>query len=91
MDPNWKAAVEEEFISLEENDVWLWIKPQPGQGIISKKWHFGHKPDDGAKNVVIYKARIVALGLLRIRALIFTTPTPLQRNCLYSELSGHVG
>ena len=60
-DPNWKAAMDREFKSLEDNDVWELVKPPPGQGIISGKWHFAHKLDEKG-NVVKYKARFVARG-----------------------------
>ena len=89
-DPNWKAAMDREFKSLEENGVWELVKPPSGQGIISGKWHFAHKLDDEG-NVVKYKARFVARGSLRRQALIFTTPTHQRRSCLHSELSWHVG
>ena len=54
-DPNWKAAMDREFKSLEENGVWELVKPPSGHGIISGKWHFDHKLDDEG-NVVKYKA-----------------------------------
>ena len=60
-DPNWKAGMDREFKSLEENGVWELVRPPSGQGIISGKWHFAHKLDD-EKNVVKYKARFVARG-----------------------------
>ena len=62
-DPNWKAAMDREIKSLEENGVWELIKPPSGQGqgIISGKWHFAHKLDDEG-NVVKYKARFVVRG-----------------------------
>ena len=60
-DPNWKAAMDREFKSLEENGVRELVKTPSGQGIISGKWHFAHKLDDEG-NVVKYKARIVARG-----------------------------
>ena len=60
-EPNWKAVMDREFKSLEENGVWELVKPPSGQGIISGKWHFAHKLDDEG-NVVKYKARFVARG-----------------------------
>ena len=54
-DPNWEAAMDREFKSLEENGVWEQAKPPSGQGIISGKWHFAHKLKDEG-NVVKYKA-----------------------------------
>ena len=60
-DPNWKAAMDRDFKTLEEIGVWELVKPPSGQGIISGKWHFAHKLDDEG-NVVTYKARFVARG-----------------------------
>ena len=89
-DPNWKAAMDREFNSLEENGVWELFKPPSGQGIISGKWHFAHKLDDEG-NVVKYRRDSWHGGSLRRQALIFTTPTNQLRSCLDSELSWHVG
>ena len=89
-DPNWKAAIDREFNSLDENGVWELVKPPSEQGFISGKWHFAHKLDDEG-NVVKYKGRFVAGGSLRRHALIFTTPTRQRRSCLHSDLSWHVG
>ena len=89
-DPNWKAAMDREFKSLEENGVWELVNQPSGQGIISGKWHFAHKLDDEG-NVVKYKVRFVARGSLRRQALIFTTPTHQRRSCLHSELSWQMG
>ena len=36
-DPNWKAAMDKEFESLEVDGVWELVKPPSGQGIISGK------------------------------------------------------
>ena len=60
-DPNWKAAMDREFKSLEEKGVWELVKPPSGQGIISGKWHSAHKLNDEG-NVVKYKAQFVARG-----------------------------
>ena len=61
VDPNWKAAMDREFKSLEENGVWELVRPPSGQGIVSGKWHFAHKLDYEG-NVVKYKTRFVARG-----------------------------
>ena len=36
-DPNWKAAMDREFKSLEENGVWELVKPPSGESTISGK------------------------------------------------------
>ena len=69
-DPNWKAAMDREFKTLEENGVWELVRPPSGQGIISGKWHFAHKLDDEG-NVLNYKARFVAQGFTQTPGLDF--------------------
>ena len=58
-DPMWKAAMDREFKSLEENGAWELVKPPSGQGIASGTWHFPHTLYDEG-NVVKFKARFVA-------------------------------
>ena len=67
-DPNWKATMDREFKSLEENGVWELVKPTSGQGIISGKRNFAHKLDDEG-NVVKYKAQFVARGFTQTPSL----------------------
>ena len=60
-DPNWKAAMDKEYQSLEDNGVWELVPAPKDKGIISGKWHFAHKLDNMG-NVVKFKARFVARG-----------------------------
>ena len=69
-DPNWKAAMDREFKSLEKGGVWELVKPQSGQGNTSGKWHFAHKPDDEG-NVGKYKALFVARGFTQTTGIDF--------------------
>ena len=45
-DPNWKAAMDKECQSLEDNGVWELVPAPKDKGIISGKWHFAHKLDN---------------------------------------------
>ncbi len=57
----WKAAMETEMNSLQENDVWNLVKLPTGRKIVGSKWVF--KKKTGADGTVErYKARLVAQG-----------------------------
>ena len=60
-DPNWKAAMDKEHQSLEDNGVWELVPAPKDKGIISGKWHFAHKLDNMG-NVMKFKAPFVARG-----------------------------
>lgn len=54
-DPNWHAAMEQEFRTLQANRTWRLVDRPPGAHIISDKWVFKHKfnPDGSLEG---YKA-----------------------------------
>ena len=84
-DPNWKAAMDREFKSLEENVVWELFKPPSGQGIISGKRQFAHKLDDEG-NVVKYKARFVTRGFTQTPGIGFhDTYSPTAKLSVYTQ------
>jgi hypothetical protein len=60
-DPNWRAAMEDEFSTLLQNNTWELV-PRPTQGnIVTGKWIFKHKfRVDGS--LERYKARWVLRG-----------------------------
>ncbi len=58
----WKAAMEAEMKSLEDNSVWTLVNlPSSGCKTIGSKWVFKQKsgPDDSVER---FKARLVAQG-----------------------------
>lgn len=58
---HWKAAADEEFMSLQKNNTWTLQDLPPGHVPISCKWVFKQKLDQEG-NVSRYKARLVARG-----------------------------
>lgn len=63
-DRNWKAAMEREMQSIEENNTWKLTELPPGKKIIGLKWIFKLKKD-AEGNIVKYKARLVAKGYVQ--------------------------
>lgn len=60
-DPNWNAAMVEEFSALTTNQTWDLVAPPPHANIVSGKWLFRHKLNsDGT--LARYKARWVVRG-----------------------------
>ena len=65
-DPNWKNAMEEELLSMKENNVWdLTLLPQR-KVIVGGKWHYIIKRNTEGE-ISRYKARYVAKGYSQVR------------------------
>lgn len=58
---DWKAAMTEEFNSLQENNTWQLTELPPNRRPIQCKWVFKTKRDSDGR-VIRYKARLVAKG-----------------------------
>lgn len=57
----WKKAMKAETEALEENNTWQVVKKPKVCEVIDSKWVYKRKRDE-CKNVVTYKARLVARG-----------------------------
>ena len=60
-DPNWRAAMDEEFRTLQQNSTWELVPRSPRANIVTGKWIFKHKfrADSSLER---YKARWVLRG-----------------------------
>ena len=60
-DPNWYAAMLEEYNALMKNDTWCLVSRPAGANVVAGKWIFRHKfnPDDYLSR---YKAQWVLRG-----------------------------
>ena len=60
-DPNWRQAMDEEFLALQSNNTWTLVPRPPNANIVTGKWIFRHKLNsDGTLDR--YKARWVLRG-----------------------------
>lgn len=60
-DPNWRAAMAEEFKALVDNNTWHLVPRPAGANVVTGKWIFKHKfHSDGT--LARHKARWVVRG-----------------------------
>lgn len=70
-DPNWLAAMKDEYAALMRNNTWSLVHLPPGRKAIGCKWVFKLKENpDGSINK--YKARLVAKGFHQQEGFDFT-------------------
>ena len=67
--PNWKKAMQDEYNSLINNNVWELV-PQTDQTILGGRWHFTLKYNNEGV-ISRYKARYVAKGYNQIKGVDF--------------------
>ncbi|GKC74415.1 ribonuclease H-like domain-containing protein [Tanacetum coccineum] len=61
-DPNWRAAMYNEYNALVKNSTWVLVSKPPNANVVRSMWLFRHKYHaDGSLSR--YKARLVANGL----------------------------
>jgi hypothetical protein len=61
VDPNWRRAMEEEFVALIANNTWDLVPRLVGSNVVTGKWIFKHKfNSDGS--LERYKTRWVLRG-----------------------------
>jgi hypothetical protein len=60
----WKAAMEEEIMSLNSHNTWQYVQPPAGTKVIPVRWVFAVKRDATGK-IERYKARLVAKGFMQ--------------------------
>lgn len=78
-EPNWKAAMDSELQSLDENNTWTLVDLPSGRKAIRNKWVFKTKRD-GEGNIVRHKARLVAKGCSQKYGIDYTeTYSPVVR------------
>ena len=60
-DPNWRAAMADEYQALLDNNTWRLVPRPPGANIVIDKWLFKHKYHANG-SLVCQKARWVVRG-----------------------------
>ena len=60
-DPNWRKAMDAEFLALQKNKTWHLVPPQKGKNVVDCKWVYKIKRRSDGK-IDRYKARLVAKG-----------------------------
>jgi Reverse transcriptase (RNA-dependent DNA polymerase) len=77
--PLWEKAIEEELATLKAAGTWRLEEAPPGANIIGSKWVFKAKKD-AARNIVRYKAWLVAQGFSQISSVDYDdTYVPVAR------------
>jgi hypothetical protein len=64
-DTEWKTAMQREFQSMQDNDVWSLVDRPSGRAVVKGKWTFALKRGAGGE-IVKHKARFVAKGFTQV-------------------------
>jgi hypothetical protein len=85
LDPNWAAAVREEFSALLQNDTWQLVPRPPSANIVSGKWVFRQKfHSDGSLSAIKLAGFVVvslsSMGLTTMKlSLLLLSPAPFAQ------------
>ena len=67
----WEAAIQKEWDSMSNNDVWEVVTMPENRKCVRSKWVFDKKHDENG-NLVKFKSRLVAMGCTQVEGIDYT-------------------